>query len=90
MYLHEKVETLPREELETLQAERLRSTLEQAGPAFMSQENIRGMEGLRKRIQRALADEILITPAVELTEYGSIPAGEGKAVRVVDNRPKEG
>jgi len=61
----------------------------EAGPAFLSQQNIRGMETLRKRIQRALADEILVTPAVELVGHGTIPAGEGKAVRVVDNRPAE-
>jgi len=58
----------------------------EAGPAFLSQENIRGMENLRKKIQRALADEILVTPRVELTGHGTLPAGEGKAVRVVDNR----
>ena len=58
----------------------------EAGPAFLAQEHIRGMENLRKKIQRALADEILVTPRVELTGHGTLPAGEGKAVRVVDNR----
>jgi phenylacetate-CoA ligase len=60
----------------------------EAGPAFMSR-STEGMEKLRRKIERALSDEILITPRVELLEHGSLPAGEGKAVRVVDNRPKE-
>ena len=60
----------------------------EAGPAFMSR-STEGMERLRRRIERALSDEILITPRVELVEHGSLPAGEGKAVRVVDNRPSE-
>jgi len=48
-----------------------------------------GLEALRGRIARALREEILLTPRVEFAEAGTLPAGEGKAVRVIDNRPKE-
>lgn len=43
-----------------------------------------------RRIAHALREEILVTPEVELVEPGSLPATEGKAVRVVDNRPVQG
>ena len=41
---------------------------------------------LTKSIQRALKDEILLTPHVKLVPKGSLPVAEGKAVRVVDKR----
>ena len=41
---------------------------------------------LSKNIQRALKDEILLTPHVKLVPKGSLPVSEGKAVRVVDKR----
>ena len=41
---------------------------------------------MTKAIQRALKDEILLTPKVRLVKKGTIPATEGKAVRVVDLR----
>ena len=41
---------------------------------------------LSKSIQRALKDEILLTPHVKLVPKGSLPVAEGKAVRVVDKR----
>ena len=44
------------------------------------------MEALRKKIIEELKSEILITPKIDLVEPDSIPKGEGKAVRVVDNR----
>jgi phenylacetate-CoA ligase len=44
------------------------------------------METLRKKIVEELKSEILITPKVDLVEPDSIPKGEGKAVRVIDNR----
>lgn len=44
------------------------------------------LEGLRRKIVEELKNEILITPKVDLVEPDSIPKGEGKAVRVVDNR----
>jgi phenylacetate-CoA ligase len=44
------------------------------------------METLRKKIIEELKSEILITPKIDLVEPDSIPKGEGKAVRVIDNR----
>ena len=48
--------------------------------------DIRHLERLRKRIVEELRSEIIIEPEVELLEPGSIPKGEGKAVRVIDRR----
>ncbi|MCG6533777.1 MAG: phenylacetate--CoA ligase, partial [Syntrophales bacterium LBB04] len=47
---------------------------------------LKQLEVLRKRIVEELKSEILITPKVVLVEPDSIPKGEGKAVRVIDNR----
>jgi phenylacetate-CoA ligase len=44
------------------------------------------METLRKKIVEELKSEILITPKIDLVDPDSIPKGEGKAVRVIDNR----
>ena len=44
------------------------------------------LQTLQKNIQRALKDEILLTPHVKLVPKGSLPVSEGKAVRVVDKR----
>jgi phenylacetate-CoA ligase len=44
------------------------------------------MEALRKKIVEELKSEILITPKIDLVDPDSIPKGEGKAVRVIDNR----
>ncbi len=44
------------------------------------------LQELTKRIQRALKDEILLTPVVKLLPKGTLPVSEGKAVRVVDKR----
>jgi phenylacetate-CoA ligase len=52
-------------------------------------QGLEGPAGFRGRITHALREEIQFTPRVEFTEPGTIPAGEGKAVRVIDNRPKE-
>jgi phenylacetate-CoA ligase len=54
----------------------------------LSSQGLEGLEGLRNRIARALREELLFTPGVEFAEPGAIPAGEGKAVRVIDNRPE--
>ncbi|MCB2186762.1 MAG: phenylacetate--CoA ligase [Deltaproteobacteria bacterium] len=43
--------------------------------------------GLARKLTAALKDEILVTPRVELAPLGSLPAAEGKAVRVRDSRP---
>ena len=45
---------------------------------------------MTKRIQRALKDEILLTPRVKLVKKGSLPVSEGKAVRVNDLRTGRG
>jgi phenylacetate-CoA ligase len=45
-------------------------------------------EALRGRIARALREHTGIHVAVELREPGDVPRSEGKAVRVVDNRPR--
>lgn len=48
--------------------------------------DMKQLEGLRRKIVEELKSEILITPKVTLVEPDSIPKGEGKAVRVIDNR----
>ncbi len=53
-------------------------------------EDMRALKGLQEKIARKLKEEILITPKVELVEHKSIPRGEGKAIRVIDNRDKGG
>lgn len=50
------------------------------------QEDLKYLAGLRKRITEALKSELLVTPLVELVEPNTLPAGEGKAVRIVDKR----
>jgi phenylacetate-CoA ligase len=47
------------------------------------------LEALRGRIREELRASIVISPVVELHEPGSLPVFEGKAQRVVDERPKE-
>jgi phenylacetate-CoA ligase len=49
-----------------------------------------GIDGaeLRARVARALRERIGITIAVELLAAGAVPRSEGKAVRVVDRRPR--
>ena len=44
------------------------------------------IQNMTKDIQRALKDEILLTPRVKLVKKGSLPVSEGKAVRVHDLR----
>ena len=48
------------------------------------------LQKMMKDIQRALKDEILLTPVVKLVKKGSLPQSEGKAVRVKDLRPSRG
>jgi len=48
--------------------------------------DIKQLESLRKKIAEELKGELLITPKIDLVEPDSIPKGEGKAVRVIDNR----
>ena len=44
------------------------------------------IQKMTKDIQRALKEEILLTPQVKLVKKGSLPVSEGKAVRVRDLR----
>jgi phenylacetate-CoA ligase len=46
------------------------------------------VEGLRARTARALREATGLTIRVEVLPIGSIPRSEGKAVRVVDRRPR--
>lgn len=56
------------------------------GEEFVADINFLG--NLTARITHHLRDEILIKPVVRLVQPGSIPKGEGKAVRVIDMRVK--
>jgi phenylacetate-CoA ligase len=47
---------------------------------------LKQLETLRRKIAEELKSEILITPKVDLVGPDSLPQGEGKAVRVIDNR----
>jgi phenylacetate-CoA ligase len=47
------------------------------------------LESLKRRIVDELKASITISPGVELHEPGSLPVSEGKAKRVVDERPKD-
>lgn len=49
-------------------------------------DDYRRLQNLTNRIQRALKDEILLTPHVKLLPKGTLPVSEGKAVRVADKR----
>jgi phenylacetate-CoA ligase len=48
------------------------------------------LQKMTRDIQRALKDEILLTPRVKLVKKGSLPQSEGKAVRVRDLREGRG
>ena len=48
------------------------------------------LQNMTKNIQRALKDEILLTPRVKLVKRGTLPQSEGKAVRVKDLRVGRG
>jgi phenylacetate-CoA ligase len=60
--------------------------LELDAPHFS--DDMRELEALRHRIAGDLQTSISIRPKVELHEPGVLPVSEGKAVRVVDERPK--
>ncbi len=55
------------------------------GDEFVADINF--LANLNQRITNELRDEILIKPIVKLVQPGTIPRSEGKAVRVIDNRP---
>ena len=62
----------------------MRVLVEVAGELWHGE--VRELNSLRRRITDELRQEVLLTPKVELVEPGSLPAGEGKAVRVLDKR----
>jgi phenylacetate-CoA ligase len=68
--------------------DKLHVSVELAPDAF--QGTLGQVEGLQGRVCAALREEIGVTPAVKLLETGSLPAAEGKAVRVVDLRKQSG
>ncbi len=49
-------------------------------------DDVRQLEGLRQQIRKRLAEELLFRPEVKLVEPHSLPATDGKAERVQDNR----
>ena len=44
------------------------------------------LDRLQRQITHLIRDEVLVSPLINLVEPGSIPKGEGKAVRVFDRR----
>ena len=46
------------------------------------------IDGLRQRIQYALREATGLSMHIQLEAPGSVPRSEGKAVRVIDNRPR--
>jgi phenylacetate-CoA ligase len=68
--------------------DRLHVSVELAADAF--QGTLSQLEGLQSRVLGALREETGLTPVVKLLEAGSLPAAEGKAVRVVDKRKLSG
>jgi len=55
-------------------------------PEFF-REDLKYLKQLQKRITEALKSELLVTPRVDLVEPNTLPRSEGKAQRVVDQRP---
>jgi len=46
------------------------------------------LNNLKSKINEELKASIIINPTIELHEPGSLPASEGKAIRVIDKREK--
>jgi phenylacetate-CoA ligase len=46
------------------------------------------LDDLRDRIQHALRESMGITTTVQMVAPGEIPRSEGKAIRVIDRRPR--
>ena len=68
--------------------DKLHVSVEMAADSF--QGTLSQLEGLQGRVLSALKEETGVTPVVKLLEAGSLPASEGKAVRVVDRRSQSG
>ncbi|MDR3114780.1 MAG: phenylacetate--CoA ligase [Treponema sp.] len=59
----------------------------EVGPEVF-RDDTRPLNALKERIRKILQASITINPRVELHQQGSLPVSEGKARRVVDQRPK--
>jgi phenylacetate-CoA ligase len=68
--------------------DKLHVSVEMEAEAF--QGTLSELEALHARAIDELKAELGVTPVVKLLEAGSLPAGEGKAVRVVDMRRQSG
>lgn len=51
-------------------------------------EDMRALQGLQRRMASRMQNEILVTPKIDLVQRNTLPTSEGKAVRVIDRRPK--
>jgi len=60
----------------------------EVGPEIFA-DDARPLNALRERIAKRLQASISINPKVELHQGGALPVSEGKAKRVIDNRPKD-
>jgi phenylacetate-CoA ligase len=60
----------------------------EVGPEIFM-DDARPLNALRERIRKTLQASITINPRVELHEPGTLPISEGKAKRVLDNRPRD-
>ncbi|MDR2404219.1 MAG: phenylacetate--CoA ligase [Spirochaetaceae bacterium] len=60
----------------------------EVGPEIFM-DDARPLNALRERIRKILQASITINPRVELHEPGTLPISEGKAKRVLDNRPRD-
>ncbi len=68
--------------------DKLHVSVEMAADTF--QGTLSQLEGMHGKVVAALRDETGVTPVVKLLEAGSLPAAEGKAVRVADMRKQSG
>jgi len=46
------------------------------------------LDGLRREVERALREATGLSMLVQILEAGGVPRSEGKAVRVIDRRPR--
>jgi phenylacetate-CoA ligase len=60
----------------------------EVGPEIFM-DDARPLNALKEKIRRVLQSSITINPRVELHESGTLPVSEGKAKRVLDNRPRD-
>lgn len=66
-----------------------RMTVQVEGDAALFSGDGARARALEKKIVADLKSELLVTPRVAVVGAGTLPATEGKAVRVVDKRPKQ-